>query len=236
MRIYPDGSGGYVLRGEDGWVIPLDSVTAGGIGMAIPVDAGGGGGDTYSMNPNVWYDNGTAMAGSEGDDPATLEPDTITLALIRIGDPDANLTGIGFVLYAPQDGDATARFALFAVSETGASRGLAGAKVADLGTVVVTDGAQPGDGFSLSPDAPVTPGLYWVGGSATATVSITGFRSYGGTVGRAAFTDGSSVSSAGISVASTGAHTAMPSTLVGVVEPTDLTQEAARFFFQVTPN
>jgi len=32
MKIYPDGSGGYMLRGDRGFAIPLESVTGGGIG------------------------------------------------------------------------------------------------------------------------------------------------------------------------------------------------------------
>jgi hypothetical protein len=204
--------------------------------IAAVNDSGGGGGDTYPMNPAIWYDNGTAMAGTEGDDPATLGADTILGALITVTDPDATMTGVGFVLYGNQTGDATARVAIYAVSETGASRGLPGAKVADLGTVLVPDGTLGGESFSITPDAAVEPGDYWICASATGDIAIASFRTYGGTLGRADFTDGSSVSSAGVSVTSAGAQTAMPATLEGVVQPSDLTQEAPRIFFQVTPN
>ena len=204
---------------------------------AINESGGGGGGDTYPMNPGIWYDNRTAMAGKDGDD-VLMEPDTVYGGLIRITDPDANLTAVALapVFLAPPATTTTVRLSLNAVSETGASRGLPGENIADLGTIVIPD---DWDGSSLptaTPNVAVSPGYYWICISATTNdLSVFGFQAYSHYLGMVNGAVGETTVCSGITVASPGAHTSMPATLVGVVTPADRVEIAPLIFFQVTP-
>ena len=86
MKIYADENGGYVLRGDGGFAIPLESVTGGGIGTAIPVDAGGGPVTISAVMP--------AQTASEGYQYFAIAPITLAGTVTAVTYvPKGNITG-----------------------------------------------------------------------------------------------------------------------------------------------
>jgi hypothetical protein len=84
-------------------------------------------------------------------------------------------------------------------------------------------------------------GYYWVCVASEQDIELLGWnieneRNGGGLIGIRAPDGGNYVAAAGVEIEYTAAHTAMPSTLVGVVDASMRVTDAPHIFFKVTPN
>lgn len=198
---------------------------------ALNSGGGGGGGASFPMNANIWYDNSTVINGFYDSGTVTLEPDAVQAALIRIDDADANLTAVGVYQATEPASESTVRLALYAPSETGTGRGFPGTKLADIGTVAVYD--EGFDIYSVACDVAVSPGYYWIVASADVSFDVWSFDAQSGNV---LGVDDSGAWFGGVTGASSGAQTAMPSSLDGVFDLDSREESALYVFFKVTPN
>lgn len=145
------------------------------------VPAGG-----IASNTSWTYDNRTASIGED----TTLQifAGTVYGGLIRVHERDKILASVGCKVTVAA-ADSTVAFALYRVNEedTG-QRGLAGALVADLGTISsAATGYKERDVYNQN--IALDPGYYWVLVSPSATITINGFQSFAGHLGRGTHVD-----------------------------------------------
>jgi hypothetical protein len=220
----------------DGYQVEPSTEKINEIITAVNESGGGGGGDTYPMHQAVWYDNSTAMAGTDTGSGMGLDPDMVYGALIRVTDPNAGLAGIGVRVMAGPANPATLRFGLYAVSDAATSRGLPGERGADLGTIAVD--AEETGWLTLETFAAAEPGWYWVGVATTESLELMAWSPAvtGGALLGVRDPDGGNFQVAGgVELAAAGAQTAMPATLADVATASDRVSEAPYLAFRIGP-
>lgn len=143
--------------------------------LAVDAVGSGGGGAVPSLLPTFWsrrYTNRTAGAGVEAS--YTIFPSTLVGGLVRVEEAGMQITTVG-VRVTTGAADATARLSVYGLYEgTDSTRGLAGTRLVDCGTVsVATAGYKNRNAFIA-----VEPGLYWIMVEPSAEITIAGFQSH----------------------------------------------------------
>lgn len=193
MRIYADGSGGYVLRSENGFVVPISSITDDvvdrvNLGLSEEeiegivenlIDASGNGGSTqvptYSSRK---YDNKRANPGLTEGVTLELNGDTIFGGLIEIPEDCDQLISLGFRLTATGTGNIVP--AIYSLNTDNTS--LAGAPkdlLAQGDPISVTSGANK----TWTANLAIDPGLYWGMLHVEGSCTVNAYRSQGGAFG-----------------------------------------------------
>ena len=139
--------------------------------------------------PSWWqrtYDNRTAAVGE--DTTLVISPGTVYGGLIRLFETDKRFSSVGVKVTVAASGS-TVAFALYGVNLTETTaRGLAGDLVADFGTVsTATTGFKSLNVYSqaVAPE----PGYYWLLVSPSHEITINGFQSFAGHLGRGTTVD-----------------------------------------------